>query len=67
MFLAGIQGSTEEESSASVKRSRRHNRQNCTILHEAEENGGILWDTLIKAQKIVISFRNNTKNRKHPV
>lgn len=55
MVLTGIEGSTVEENPASVKRSRKRNRQNCTIVHEAEENGDILWDTLIKAQKIAIS------------
>lgn len=61
MVLMGIQGSPVEESSASVKRSRKHNRQNCTILHEAEENRGILRDTLIKAQKIAISLERTQR------
>lgn len=53
MVLMGISGNRGELST--IKRSRKHNSRNCTILPEAGENWCVLWGTLIRAQKIAIS------------
>lgn len=52
MVLMGIKGDTVEGNSASIKKRRKHDRKNCTILHGAEENWGILWGALIRARKL---------------
>lgn len=46
---------------STIKRSRKHNSRNCTILHDAEESWRVLWGTLIRAHKIAISLETTQR------